>query len=376
MIYLDNSATTQPKEEVFQSFEQVSKKLYANPASIHQFGIQADRLLQSARKQIASLVEAEESSVLFTSGGTEANNLALFGVARVRQEKGRHIITTAVEHDSVRLAAQQLEREGFEVDYLSVDERGLISLDELKQLLRPTTTLVSIMHVNNEMGAIQPIEEASRIIKKHSDAWFHVDAVQSYGKIPVTFKGNHVDFYTVSGHKIHGLKGTGALLMRRFYPLQPLVYGGGQEFGYRSGTVAVNNAASLAKAMRLVKESDRSATYESWKERIHQFAEQYDNMYIVSTEKGAPHIVTLAFEGVRGEVVINHLQRDHIYVSTSSACSSKKQATSHVIEALDIPAPFKEGVIRISFGLNNEASDIDALLESLKQFQQILNRGK
>ena len=376
MIYLDNSATTQPKEEVFQSFEQVSKKLYANPASIHQFGIQADQLLQSARKQIASLVDAEEPSVLFTSGGTEANNLVLFGAARTRQEKGRHIITTAIEHDSVRLAAEQLEKEGYDVDYLSVDERGIISLEELKQLLRPTTTLVSIMHVNNEMGAIQPIEEASKIIKEQSDAWFHVDAVQSYGKIPVTFKENHVDFYTVSGHKIHGLKGTGALLMRRFYPLQPLVYGGGQEFGYRSGTVAVNNAASLAKAMRLVKEVERFAVYREWKERIHTFARQYDNIFVVSTEEGAPHIVTLAFEGVRGEVVINHLQRDNIYVSTSSACSSKKQATSHVIEALKIPAPFKEGVIRISFGLNNEASDIDALLESLKQFQQILNRGQ
>ncbi len=376
MIYLDNSATTQPAEEVWTSFEKVSRTLYANPASIHAFGVKADQLLQSARQQIASLVQSEEDSIIFTSGGTEANNLALFGTARMRQAKGRHLITTAIEHDSVRLACQALEKEGFEIDYLTVDERGQISLEQLQRLLRPTTTLVSIMHVNNEMGAIQPIEEASRIVKQYSDAWMHVDAVQSFGKLPVQFEGNEIDFFTVSGHKLHGVKGTGALLMRRFYPLQPLVYGGGQEFGYRSGTTAVNHAVSLAKAMRLAKEEDRTADYKAWQNKITQYVETAPHIQTISNENGAPHIVTLAFRDIRGEVVINHLQSDGIYVSTSSACSSKRQATSHVIRALPIEEAYQEGVIRISFGRFNETSDIEALITSLQKFEQLLHRGK
>ena len=232
--------------KLLSSFIEVNRRFYANAASIHLAGTESETLLERSREQILSIVGAAEGKVIFTSGGTEANNLALLGFARKYITRGSHIITTSIEHPSILNAAKQLEKEGFEVDYLSVNEQGIISLDELKSKLREDTTVVSIMHVNNEIGTIQPIEECARIIKGNSRAVFHSDAIQSFGKLPVMLTSDGPDAVSVSAHKIHGLKGSGALIMRKGITPVAINYGGGQENGLRSGTVSVPDAAALA----------------------------------------------------------------------------------------------------------------------------------
>ena len=246
MIYFDNSATTQPFKEVLDTFVKVNENFYANPSSIHAAGVEANQLLDRARNQLAKILNTDDQFIYFTAGGTESNNLAIFGVPKANTHRGKHIITTEVEHASVLEAVKSLESEGFEVDYLKVDKNGVISLEELKTKLRKDTVLVSMMHVNNEMGAIQPIEEAAKLIHENSRAFFHVDAVQSFGKLPISFNGEAgPDIISVSGHKIHALKGSGFIAFRKKMNITPLLLGGGQESGLRSGTVAVPQAVAL-----------------------------------------------------------------------------------------------------------------------------------
>lgn len=362
MIYFDNAATTKPYQEVLNTFIEVNENYYANPASIHQAGVESNTLLNLARQQIAKNLHTKDEHVLFTSGGTESNNFALFGVAFANTHIGKHIITTEIEHASVLEAAKKLETLGFEVDYLKVDEKGVISLDELKQKLRKDTTLVSIMHVNNEMGAIQPIEEAAKLIHENSRALIHVDAVQSFGKLPVRLDDDQrsPDIISISGHKIHAFKGSGLIAFRKKLQISPLLLGGGQEFGLRSGTVAVPQAVALSKAVRLTSENRQSNVekYEKWKKDLHQFFNTFDDVRLLSTNEGAPHIISLAVLDLKGEIMINALQKNGIIVSTSSACSSRQTKTSHVVEALNIHSNYKKGVIRISFGAHNRDEDI------------------
>lgn len=360
MIYLDNSATTQVHDDVLTSFVQVNKQFFGNPASLHEMGVDANALLMRARTQIAELVQTTAEQVIFTSGGTESNNFAFYGVAKASAHKGKHIITTSVEHPCILEAAKRLEQEGYEVDYLTVDETGVISLEELRQTLRKDTVLVSIMHVNNEMGAIMPIREAAHIIQTNSRAVFHVDAIQSFGKLPISL-ADGPDILSVSGHKIHALKGSGILAMKKNIQIEPFIVGGGQEFGLRSGTVAVPNAVAFAKAARLAIEAmpQKAAQYAEWKADLFAFfASLGDYVKVISTPQGAPHIVSVGVKGLKGEILINALQKEGIIVSTSSACSSKQTKTSHVIEALKVPQAYKDGVIRISFGANTTSSDI------------------
>ena len=235
MIYLDSSATTKPHKEVLDTFVQVNELYYANPASIHEAGVTANTLLTKAREQVAQILNTEAKEVIFTAGGTESNNFAIFGTAYVSTHKGKHIITTEIEHPSVLEAVKRLAEEGFEVEYLTVNADGVISLEGLKRKVRKDTILVSIMHVNNEMGAIQPIEEAATIIHAQSRATFHVDAVPSFGKLPVAFNGDAgPDIVSISGHKIHALKGSGVIAFRKAFKIAPYLVGGGQEFGLRS----------------------------------------------------------------------------------------------------------------------------------------------
>lgn len=362
MIYFDNAATTKPYKEVLNTFIEVNENYYANPASIHQAGVESNTLLNMARQQIAGILHTKDENVLFTAGGTESNNFALFGVAQANTHIGKHIITTEIEHASVLEAAKKLETLGFEVDYLKVDEKGVISLDELKQKIRKDTTLVSIMHVNNEMGSIQPIEEAAKLIHESSRALFHVDAVQSFGKLPLQFnKEDSPDIISFSGHKIHALKGTGAIAFRKKIQIEPFILGGGQEFGLRSGTVAVPQAIALAKAVRLITENREAniANYRKWRDNLCQFFQTFgENVQLVSTNESAPHIISLAVLDLKGEIIINALQKHGIIVSTSSACSSKQKKTSHVVEALNLHSNYKKGVIRISFGAHNRDEDI------------------
>lgn len=376
MIYLDNSATTAPKEEVLSTFVEVNKRFYANPASIHAAGRQADALLEKTREQILSIVGAKEGTVTYTSGGTEANNLAILGFARKFKHRGNHIITTVIEHPSVLQAAKQLACEGFDVDYVNVDDNGVIILDEFEKYLRSDTILVSMMHVNNEIGAVQPIEACAKMIREKSRAVFHVDAVQSFGKLPVLLDEAGPDAVTISGHKIHGLKGTGALLTKgKTMPLA-VNYGGGQEQGVRNGTVSVPDAAALARAMRLVATCEKVETYSKWRQLLIEKIEETDGAIILAKETSAPHILSVAFEEIRGEVAVNYFQEQAIYLSTSSACSSKNGDLSHVIEAIKVPERFKDGVIRISFGENNTDADMTQFKKVYTDFIQLLKRGK
>ncbi|MFB7158594.1 cysteine desulfurase family protein [Lysinibacillus sp. NPDC056232] len=369
-IYLDNSATTKPLKEVMQAFMVVNEQYYANPASIHAMGVESNELLMRAREQVADILQTEAKNVLFTSGGTESNNTAIFGLARSNTHKGNHILTTEIEHPSVLESVKQLEQDGFDVEYLQVDKNGVISLEELRTKVRKDTILVSMMHVNNEMGAIQPIFEAAKIIHESSRATFHVDAVQSFGKLPISFNDDKgPDCISISGHKIHGFKGSGVLAFRKKMKWQPYALGGGQEFGLRSGTVAVPQAVALSKAARIAIETmnDRAKKYRQWYEELCSQLRGYgDEVHILSTPQGAAHILSFSIRDLKGEVIINALQKRNVIVSTSSACSSKQTKTSHVVEALNLDEHFKKGVIRISFGAYVTNEDIE-------KFKQILD---
>ncbi|QTD41414.1 cysteine desulfurase family protein [Sporosarcina sp. Te-1] len=374
MVYFDNSATTRPDEEVLTSFVETNRRFFANPASIHGKGREAEALLDRSRDQIRSLLGLQEGEVIFTSGGTEANNLAIIGFAYAHQSRGSHIITTAIEHPSVLNACHFLERNGFEVDYLAVDEQGRISLDELGKLLRRETTVVSIMHVNNEIGTIQPIEQAVDIVHRNSRAVFHSDCVQSFGKLPVLLQENGPDAITVSAHKINGLKNSGILALKKGVMPTPINFGGGQEKGVRSGTVSVPNAVAAAKAMRLSVVDRENETYRMWRNRLIQYVTRYDGVNVISPPDGAPHIVSIAFSKIKGEVAVNYFQEHGIFLSTSSACSSKSTNAGHVIEAIHLDHDYKFGVVRISFGKDNTEEDIKKFEDVFSGFMKLLGR--
>lgn len=376
MIYLDNSATTVPDESVLASFVEANRRFFANPASLHLAGKEAESLLERSREQIKSILGAPDGELVFTSGGTEANNLAVIGFAYAFRSRGNHIITSAIEHPSVLRAMEYLETKGFEVDYLPVNEQGVISIEELKSRLRKETILVSIMHVNNEIGSVQPIAECARIIQSQTRAIFHSDAVQSFGKLQVSLAGDGPDALTISAHKIHGLKGSGALVMRKGLLPQAVNFGGGQERELRSGTVSVPDAVALAKAMRLNAAVQERADFRAWRNRLISALEPFEDVRILARDTAAPHILSLAFYKIKGEVAVNYFQENGITVSTSSACSSKSEKTSHVIEAIGVPEKFKNGVIRISFGKNNTEQHMSELERVFIRFMELLGRGK
>lgn len=375
MIYFDHSATTKTDERVLDTFTEASLKYYANPASLHKAGKEAEKLLETARKQLLDILSLDLSEGIFTSGGTEANNLAIIGYARANQHKGKHLITTKIEHPSVLQAFQHLEEDGFSVDYLSVDTEGRISLDELESTLRKDTILVSIMHVNNEIGSVQPIEEAAKIIHRLSRAAFHSDCVQSFGKLMPGDFSDGPDLVTISGHKIHGIKGSGFLAYRKNLRIASISFGGGQEGGLRNGTVSVPLAAALAKAARLQAEDPKLGKLAAYRKQLIHFLERLDDCKVLAEHSGAPYIVAVAFAKVTGEVAVNFLQEKDIIVSTSSACSSKDSEASHVIKSIGLPAEFEKGVIRISLGKEHTVEDIRQLQETILEFTQLLKRG-
>ncbi|WP_273832539.1 cysteine desulfurase family protein [Guptibacillus sedimenti] len=368
MIYLDNSATTKPYNEALDAFRTASEKFFANPSSLHRKGGEAERLLRQARSSIAELLHVKINEVIFTSGGTESNNLAIKGTAFQYLNQGKHLITSCIEHASTLEAFRQLELLGFSVTYLSVDQDGKISLDELKKALTPDTILVSIMHVNNELGSIQPIKEIGHLIKQKSRALFHIDDVQGIGKVPLDFNHVQADLVSYSAHKFHGLKGNGLLIKREKITLLPLLSGGGQEREIRSGTENGPGIVAMAKALRLY--LNRAKTQKRMLEtlRTHVFAELsiIEGIELNSSMSGAPHIVNFSVPGIKPEVLIHALEEKEIYVSTRSACSSKTAEISHVLAAIGLTTIRAKSAIRISLSFETTKEQIDIFLNELQ----------
>ncbi|GEL77162.1 cysteine desulfurase family protein [Tenuibacillus multivorans] len=367
MIYLDNSATTQPDPEVLKTFQTVSTNFFANPSSIHSAGSEVEKLFNKAREQIATILKVNREEIIFTSGGTESNNLAIKGIAYEHKNRGHHIITTQIEHPAVLQVCKQLEDEGFKVTYLPVDKYGMIDMDELKQAITDETILVTIMHVNNEIGSIQPIEEIAKHLKQYPKIMFHTDHVQGYGKIPLPYHVDGLDLVSISGHKIHGLKGTGCLIKKRHVTLQPLFQGGSQEDAVRPGTENVAGIVSLAKAMRLMHENQSSySRLNNLHQKLYQKLEKFDWTIINSSKNGAAHIFNFSIPGFKPEVLIHALGEKDIFVSTKSACSSKQNEPSHVLMACgkDLEA---SAAIRVSMNLDQDEHDIDQFIEALVQ---------
>ncbi len=368
MIYLDNSATTKPYNEALDAFRTASEKFFANPSSLHRKGGEAERLLRQARSSIAELLHVKINEVIFTSGGTESNNLAIKGTAFQYLNQGKHLITSCIEHASTLEAFRQLELLGFSVTYLPVDQDGKVSLDELKKALTPDTILVSIMHVNNELGSIQPIKEIGHLIKQKSRALFHIDDVQGIGKVPLDFNDVQADFVSYSAHKFHGLKGNGILIKREKITLLPLLSGGGQEREIRSGTENGPGIVAMAKALRLY--LNRAKTQKRMLEtlRTHVFAELsiIEGIELNSSMSGAPHIVNFSVPGIKPEVLIHALEEKEIYVSTRSACSSKTAEISHVLAAVGLTTIRARSAIRISLSFETTKEQIDIFLNELQ----------
>lgn len=374
MIYFDNSATTMPDDRVLDTFIKSSKAFFANPSSLHRLGIEADRLLARASEQVAELAGMSGGTVVFTSGGTEADNLALFGLARGNRAHGKKILVSAIEHPAILRSIPQLEKEGFEVGTIRVGRDGVIDLADLADQLTPETSVVSIMHVNNETGAIQPLEEAGSLIRAKSRAVFHSDAVQSFGKVPIPASENGPDAISVSAHKIHGIEGSGALILKKRHGLEAILFGGNQQEGLRSGTVPVAHAAALAKAMRLAAEEIGRAPYAEWRNGLIRYFGDFDKVMVLGAEENAPHILSVAIRGIKGEIAVNALQEQDIYVSTSSACSSRSRKESHVLQAMGVPDDYRHGVIRISFGRMNSEKDITRFKEVFTTFMETIER--
>ncbi|HHU28052.1 TPA: cysteine desulfurase [bacterium] len=371
MIYLDNAATTRTDDEILDDYYKLCKKYYANASSNHYLGREAARFLNASRKQIASLLGVKNVEVYFTSGATESNNIAIIGTCHAHKKRGKHLITTKIEHPSVLNVFKYLEKEGYEVTYLSVDSSGVISLDELKEILRNDTILVSIMGVNNEIGSIMPISECGRIIKENSNAYFHVDATQLIGKHKINM--TNIDFLSFSAHKIHGLKGSGALIKKENVRIEPIIFGGKQEEGLRPGTLNWQVDVMLAKTLRKALENmdEKRAYIEELRDYLFDELSKIDKVYLNSTKKGSPYIINFSLEGYPSEVVVSGLEDDGFLVSTLSACSTNKVKKSYVLEALNLE-PFRaSSSIRVSLNQDITKKDLEGFIESLKK---ILNR--
>ncbi|AST92861.1 cysteine desulfurase family protein [Sutcliffiella cohnii] len=377
MIYLDNSATTKPYEEVLQSYIKVADDYFSNPSSLHRFGGDAEKLLQQARESVAKLLNVHSKEIIFTSGGTEGNNIAIKGTALRNEQRGRHIVTTEIEHPSVSEACQQLEQLGFEITYLPVTEDGLVSLDVLKESLRPDTILVSIIHVNNETGVVQPVEEIGKIIKAHSSAIYHVDHVQGITKVPLNFKNSYIDLCTMSAHKFHGLKGNGILYIKQGTKLSPLFGGGNQELTLRSGTENVAGIVSMAKALRLSLEKFKLESNKLMEIKTYLINNllTVPDVIVNTPTKSAPHIVNFSVPGIKAEVLIHSLGKENIFVSTTSACSSKRKAPSKTLIAMGKPKEEAETALRVSLSYSNTMEEaklfLEVLTKSIKQIQQV-----
>ncbi|MBC2140826.1 cysteine desulfurase [Listeria innocua] len=376
MIYFDNSATTKPNAAVLETYTKVASNYFANPSSLHRFGAKSKELLDTSRKQIATMLDVWPEEIIFTSGGTEGNNLAIKGLAYSYKNRGKHIITSSIEHPSVRLVMEELEENGFTVTYLKVDKNGVIQLDELKAALTDETILVSIMGVNNEVGSIQPLQEIGEILASREHTFFHVDFVQGIGKIPLEIDKNAIDLLTFSGHKFHALRGTGALVKRKNVHLHPEIIGGGQEMGYRSGTENLAGGVALAKALRLTleNESKRAELIEIRDYLLTEITQMPDMTVHTKKSVAAPHIVCFSAKGHRGEILVHALEKEDIYISTTSACSSKQKLASSTLKAMGVTDEEATGAVRVSLSYENRLSEAKIFIQKLQEIIENLNK--
>lgn len=379
LAYLDNSATTRCSERAKDLMVQILMQDFGNPSSLHGMGVTAEEYIKEAKSNIAKTLKAEEKEILFTSGGTESNNMALIGTALANRRAGNHIITTEIEHASIAAPLEFLKEQGFRITKLSVDKNGHISLEELRDAVGEDTILVSIMMVNNEIGAVEPVAEAAKIIKeKNPNTIFHVDAIQAYGKYRIYPKKLGIDLLSVSGHKIHAPKGTGFLYIRDKVKIKPIIYGGGQQKGMRSGTENVPGVAALGEAAAEI--------YENFDEKIERmyalkehFVEEVTKIEGVTVNgctgrDSAPQIVSVSVDGVRSEVMLHTLEEKQIYVSAGSACSSNKPSVSSTLKSIGLPKELLDSTIRFSFCVNTTMEEIDYAIAAMQEAVPRLRR--
>lgn len=370
MIYFDNAATTKIYDDALTSYVQVSQKFFGNPSSLHQLGVDAYQVLTKARAQVASLLSVQPEEIFFTSGGTESNNWAIKGTALEKSVFGKHIITTKIEHPSVIQTCKQLERFGFEVTYLDVDSKGIVSIDQLKESLRKDTILVSVMAVNNEVGAVQPIAEIAKVLEEYPSIHFHVDCVQAVERASQLLSIGRIDLLSLSAHKFHGPRGVGIMYKKFGRKIQALLTGGGQEKGERSTTENLPGIVATTKALRMALEEE-SVTGELRSQLWKELATKPE-IRIFSPEDGASHVLCFAIKGVRGEVVVHAFENHGIYISTTSACSSKKADSSSTLYAMDVPAEWATGAVRVSFSNDNTKEEVEQFIkvqhQLMKQF--------
>lgn len=378
-IYLDNSATTKPYDEVIEVMSKSMKESYGNPSSLHRIGIEAEKKLNEAREYISKTINCSKEEIFFNSGGSEGNNLVIKGIAK----PNHHIITTKFEHHSVLKTFEELQKEGVKVTFLEVDQNGLISLEELENSITKDTVLVSVMFVNNEVGSIQNITKIGEIIKKKSNrAKFHVDAVQAYGKFAIDVKKMNIDALTMTGHKIHGPKGVGFLYLKKGIVLNSLIHGGSQEGGFRAGTQNVPGVIALSKACEISykNRNENFIKVSELKEYMINRLGEIEDICINSNidENHSPYILNVSFRGVRAEVLLHLLEENDIFVSTGSACTSKSSIAngSYVVKALGSPDKDAESAIRFSFDENNTKEEIDKVIDILKGSLKFLRRIK
>lgn len=378
--YFDNAATTRVAPEVQDIVKKVMDLDYGNPSSRHRKGAEAEKYIKEAQDIIAGTLKAEPKEIIFTSGGTESNNMALIGAAFANRRRGNHIISTRIEHASVYNPLLFLEEQGFRITFLNVDRQGHVDLEELKQAICPETILVSVMMVNNEIGAIEPIEEIGKIIKKaNPDIVFHVDAIQAYGKLKISVKRCKIDLLSVSGHKIHGPKGTGFLYVRDKVKLRPIIYGGGQQRDFRSGTENVPGIAGLGMAAKLI--------YTNHAEKIEKIRQVKDTFLtgvrkldgVVDNSGEAPHIASVSFRGIeRSEVLLHALEAKGVYCSSGSACSSNHPAISGTLKAIGVEDELLNATLRFSFSVYSSVEEaeyaVQVLAEELPKRREFVKR--
>lgn len=379
-VYLDNSATTRAYDCVAELVGKVMVTDYGNPSSLHMKGVEAERYIRYAKEIIAGNMKVLEKEIVFTSGGTESDNLALIGAAFANRRAGRHIITTCIEHPAVMQTMRYLEEQGFQITYLPVDHNGVIRLEDLRCAIRRDTILVSIMHTNNEIGSLQPVGEAGALIHKlNPRILFHVDAIQGYGKFRIYPKKMQIDLLAVSGHKIHGPKGVGFLYINEKVKILPIVYGGGQQKGMRSGTENVPGIAGLGKAVETVYENletERAAMY-GLKDRFVQGVSQIPDIRIngLTGEMSAPHVISVSFRGVRSEVLLHALEEKGVYVSAGSACASNKAPRpSDTLRAIGLEKDLLDSTLRFSLSVFTTQEEIDYTLQSLYDIVPVLRK--
>ena len=377
--YFDNSATTRCYPEVAEIVVKTMTEDFGNPSAMHLKGVEAEKYVREAAQILAKILKVNEKEIIFTSGGTESNNLALFGGADANKRSGNHIITTSVEHAAVGQPAERLEQMGYEVTIVPVDHRGVVQLEALEKALRPDTILVSTMYVNNEVGAVMPVEEIAKLVhEKSPKALYHVDAIQAFGKYRIYPKKAGIDMLSVSSHKIHGPKGVGFLYINEKARIQPQILGGGQQAGMRSGTDNVPGIAGLDVAAKMV-----YTDFDEKIEHMYQLKERLAEGFLklpdvrlngMEIREGAPQILSASFLGVRSEVLLHTLEEKGIYVSAGSACSSHKRKAAGTLSAMGMEAAQRESTLRFSFSEENTFEEVDYALEVIGQVLPMLRR--